>query len=69
VVHREIDFLETSFLITVKDVDLDTGLSILKTISKEFSISGILIQRGLGKHPQSPKIGGQIEDLRGMISY
>lgn len=39
---------ESSFLISVKNVDLQTGLSILESISKEFSIQNIyFIKRGL----------------------
>jgi len=58
---------ERPLTIKIRNVDLQTGLSILRSLSNEFYLKSILIQRGLGKHPQSPQMGGQIEDLRGGI--
>lgn len=43
--------LNNAFLITVRNVDLQTGLNIVNSISKEFTIQGILIKRSLRRLP------------------
>jgi hypothetical protein len=43
--------LNTAFLITVRNVDLQTGLNIVNSISKEFIIYDILIKRSLRRLP------------------
>jgi hypothetical protein len=43
---------ESLFLISVRNVDLQTGLNIVDSISKEFTIRSIFIKRGLGRLPQ-----------------
>ena len=43
---------ESLFLISVRNVDLQTGLNMVNSISKEFTIRSILIKRGLGRLPQ-----------------
>ena len=42
---------EQLFLISVKNVDLQTGLNILTSLSNEFSVKSILIKRSLRKLP------------------
>jgi len=51
-VAREEMFFENLFLISVRNVDLQTGLNIVSSISEGFNIHSILIKRGLGKLPQ-----------------
>lgn len=43
------------FLISVKNVDVQTGLNILSSISNRFYIKSITIKRGLGRLPQGSR--------------
>lgn len=58
--------LENLFLISVRNVDLQTGLNIVTSISNEFNVRSILIKR-VWDTSHSPLIeGGQIEDPLGL---
>ena len=45
-------FLSNQFSITVKNVDLQTGLNIVASLSKTFTIHTLLIKRSLRRRPQ-----------------
>jgi len=42
---------EVLFLISVKNVDLQTGLNIVNLLSKRFTLHNLFIKRSLRKHP------------------
>jgi hypothetical protein len=47
---------ENLFLISVRNVDLPTGLNIVDSISKEFNAHSIFIKRSLRRLPQGSLI-------------
>jgi hypothetical protein len=47
---------ENLFLISVRNVDLPTGLNIVDSISKEFNVHSIFIKRSLRRLPQGSLI-------------
>ena len=53
---------EQTLLIKVKNVDLQTALTLIVPVSTVFEVKSICIKRSLRKPPQSPHPGGQIGD-------
>lgn len=60
--------LENLFLISVKNVDLQTGEAILASLSKTFTIHALHIKRSLRKLPQVPPGGTTAELWRGVYA-
>jgi len=65
---------ETPLLITISNVDLQTGLFILEKLSEVYSVKSILIKRVWETSQTSQDLmGGQIDDLKdhrfGRVEY
>jgi hypothetical protein len=57
---------EQPLLISIKNVDLQTGLFILENLSKDLSVKCILIKRVWDTSHSPLNEGGQIEDLKAL---